>query len=100
MKNLHLKYWVAWFSIITVVAAGCTRAHYRRQADREVNGIIDDKARTLGQPTGEFRIDLDPRSRMFDSHSPDCPPQPPDDPISHKLMKCVDGKPGSATWDK
>ena len=25
---------------------------------------------------------------------------PPDDPISHKIMKCVDGKPGSPTWDK
>src|SRR4051812_6527123 len=100
MKNSRRIRRASWLSAIIIVFVGCTRAHYRRQADREVNAIIDDKARTLGQAPGEFRIDVDPRSRMFDPHSPDCPPQPPDDPISHKLMKCVDGKPGSPTWDK
>src|SRR3954471_7762339 len=100
MKNSRSKICLAWLIAVVIIFAGCTRAHYRRQADREVNAIIDDKARTLGQAPGEFRIDVDPRSRMFDPHSPDCPPQPPDDPISHKLMKCVDGKPGSPTWDK
>src|SRR4051794_38948836 len=100
MKTSRSKTCMAWLIAVLIIFAGCTRAHYRRQADREVNAIIDDKARTLGQAPGEFRIDVDPRSRMFDPHSPDCPPQPPDDPISHKLMKCVDGKPGSPTWDK
>ena len=80
--------------------AGCTRSHYRRQADREVNAIIDDKAMTLGEAPGGYRIDVDPRSRMFDPSSPDCPPRPPDDPVSHKLMKWVDGKPGAPVWDK
>src|SRR6476660_1716239 len=79
---------------------GCTRAHYRRQADREVNAIIDDKARALGEAPGGYRIDVDPRSRMFDPNSPDCPPRPPDDPVSHKLMECVDGKPGAPIWNK
>ena len=41
----------------------------------------------------DIGIDVDPRSRMFDPNSPDCPPRPPDDPVSHKIMKCVDGKP-------
>ncbi len=83
-----------------ILATGCTRAHYRRQADREVNGIIDDKACTLGLAPGGYRMDVDPRSRMYDSNSPDCPPMPPDDPVSHQLMKNVDCKPGSPTWDK
>ncbi len=106
-----LGHWRRWlsarhsFSIALLLSGlvalvGCTRAHYRRQADREVNSIIDDKSLALGKIPGEFRIDVDPRSRMFDANSPDCPPMPPDDPISHQLMKCVDGKPGAPGWNK
>jgi len=82
------------------ISVGCTRAHYRRQADREVNCIIDDKAVAVGSAPGDYRMDIDPRSRMFDPNSPDCPPMPPDDPVSHKLMEAVDGKPGSPLWKK
>ena len=85
---------------VAMLIAGCTRAHYRRQADREVNAIIDSKAVALGAVPGSYRMDIDPRSRMFDPNSPDCPPQPPDDPISHKLMQCVDGKPGAPIWNR
>ena len=35
---------------------------------------------------------------MFDPNNPDCPPMPPDDPVSHQLMHCVDCKPGSPCW--
>jgi hypothetical protein len=85
---------------VVAVVGGCTRAHYRRQADREVNAIIDGKAMALGEAPGGYRMDVDPRSRMFDANSPDCPPRPPDDPVSHKLMECVDGKPGAPVWNK
>lgn len=85
---------------VIVVMAGCTRAHYRRQADREVNAVIEEKAAMLGEPPYSFRMDVDPRSRMFDANSPDCPPMPPDDPVSHKVMECVDCKPGSPEWKK
>jgi DNA-binding MarR family transcriptional regulator len=78
--------------------SGCTRAYYRKQADAEVNCIIDHKAEALGSAPGEFRIDVDPRSRMFDPDDPDCPPMPPDDPISHQLMNCIDCKPGAPCW--
>lgn len=83
---------------LLVSPVGCTRSMYRRQADNEVNCIIDNKAKAVGSQPGEFRIDVDPRSRMFDSNSPDCPPMPPDDPVSHQLMHCVDCKPGSPCW--
>jgi hypothetical protein len=85
------------FSTITTQLS-CTRPYYRRQADREVNCIIDNKSMALGEAPGQFRIDVDPKSRMFDPNSPDCPPMPPDDPISHQLMHCVDCKPGAPCW--
>lgn len=83
---------------VAVAANGCSRAHYRRQADTEVNCILDNKSIAAGLPPGEFRIGVDPRSRMFDPDDPDCPPMPPDDPTSHQLMECVDCKPGSPCW--
>ena len=82
-----------------IAPTGCNRAHYRRQADAEVNCIIDNKAMAVGSAPGQFRIDVDPRSRMYDANNPDCPPMPPDDPVSHLLMKCVDCKPGSPCWN-
>jgi hypothetical protein len=101
-SQLSHRFWPRLIFLLAIVGfvGGCTRAHYRRQADREVNAIIDDKACTLGEAPGGYRIDVDPRSRMFDPNSPDCPPRPPDDPVSHKLMECVDGKPGAPVWDK
>ena len=35
---------------------------------------------------------------MYDPHDPDCEPMPPDDPVSHQLMHCVDCKKGSKCW--
>ena len=84
--------------VALATSLGCTRAYYRQQADREVNCIIDNKSIAVGSAPGEFRIDIDPRSRMYDPNSPDCPPMPPDDPVSHQLMHCVDCKPGSPCW--
>lgn len=85
--------------VVAITFAGCTRAHYRRQADQEVNCIVDNKAIAVGSAPGEFRINVDPRSRMYDGSNPDCPPMPPDDPVSHQLMNCVDCKPGSPCWN-
>jgi len=83
---------------ILLAASSCTRPFYRRQADRETNCVVDQKSVMAGSMPGEFRIDLDPKSRMFDPNSPDCPPMPPDDPVSHQLMMCVDCKPGAPCW--
>jgi hypothetical protein len=89
---------IALLTASTMALGGCSRDYYRRQADQEVNCIIDNKSLAVGSAPGEFRIDIDPRSRMFDSTDPDCPPMPPDDPVSHQLMNCVDCKPGSPCW--
>jgi hypothetical protein len=80
------------------LAIGCSRSYYRRQADREVNCIIDNKSVAVGEAPGSLRIDVDPSSRMYDPGNPDCPPMPPDDPTSHELMECVDCKPGAPCW--
>ncbi len=84
--------------MVLATSLSCTRPYYRRQADREVNALIDSKAAALGMAPGRYQIAVDPKSRMFDPNSPDCPPMPPDDPISHELMLCVDCKPGAPCW--
>jgi outer membrane protein TolC len=100
LRNHHtLRRLAAILLIGLAITAGCTRAYYRRQADEEVNCIVDNKSLAVGSAPGQFRIDIDPRSRMYDGSNPDCPPMPPDDPASHQLMQCVDCKPGSPCWE-
>jgi len=83
-----------------LLSLGCSRAHYRRQADRDVHCLIDQKGLRAESTPGEFRLPVDPRSRMYDPHDADCPPMPPDDPAAALYLKCVDGKRGSADWQQ
>ena len=86
--------------LVSMLLSGCKRKRrfYRVQADREVNCLVDQKAAAVGSDPGQFRIEVDPRARMFDPYDPDCEPMPPDDPTSHQLMHCVDCKKGSRCW--
>jgi hypothetical protein len=84
--------------ILAVLGCGRNRTFYRQQADADAYCLIDSKSRPAQAMPGSFRIDVDPRSRMFDPNSPDCEPMPPDDPASHTIMQCVDCKPGSKCW--
>lgn len=76
------------------MASGCNRAHYRQRADQEVYQLVGCAASDPRWAIPDFNIDPDPRSRFFDPDAPDCPPMPPDDPASHRLIHCVDGKQG------
>ncbi len=78
--------------------AACTRTFYRHQADREAYCALDQKAIPANSVPGEFRVAVDPRSRMFDPFDPDVEPMPPDDPASSRYLQCVDGKRGSSDW--
>ncbi|MEO1498763.1 MAG: hypothetical protein AAFV43_16580 [Planctomycetota bacterium] len=78
--------------------AGCSRSRARLRADAEAYGLIDQKSTVAGGELGQYRIDVDPCSRMYDENDPDCPPMPPDDPVSHRYMSCVDGKRGAKCW--
>lgn len=85
--------------LLAIAAIGCRPpSFYRRQADADANCMVDLKSAAVGVAPGEYRIDIDPRSRMYDPNNPDCEPMPPDDPTSHQLMHCVDCKKGEKCW--
>jgi len=77
---------------------GCGRQHYRVQADREVHDLVAEKSNDPRWAVHDFSIEMDPRSRYYDSCDPDRPPMPPDDPASHQFMHCVACKKGWPHW--
>ncbi len=83
-----------------LLLGGCTRAHYRRQADRDAYALVDQKTCDPRWPLEDYSIEPDPHSRLFNPFSPDCMPMPPDDPTSNQLMQCVDGKRGWRHWTR
>ncbi len=86
--------------LLCIAITGCnrSRSYYRLQADREANCLVDSKAAAVESEPGQFRIAVNPRSRMYDPNHPDCEPMPPDDPVSNQIMQCVDSKKGSKSW--
>ncbi|MCO6043881.1 TolC family protein [Aeoliella sp. ICT_H6.2] len=91
---------VAYFTALSLLAVGCSPTFYRRQADRQAECLVNQKAVPADGIPGSYNIAIDPRSRMFDPFDPDVEPMPPDDPTSAQYMECVDGKRGSAEWRK
>ena len=85
-------------ALLFTTAAGCTRTYYRRQADKEVTHILDQKNMPGRWGLPNFRLEYDPRSRYFDPTNPDHPPMPPDDPNSHVFMHVVDGMKGARNY--
>ena len=67
--------------MMSLAAVGCSRSHYRQQADCDVAQIYHEKRAeeqgTLPELPG---IDVDPRSRIFDPSPDDCPALPPPQP--------------------
>lgn len=89
---------VALAVLSLVASSGCTRAFYRTQADREVTGLVGQKAFDLHWHLPPLPVAVDPRSRYFQPGNQDCSPMPEDDPISHRYMHCVDGMKGYPCW--
>ncbi len=92
---------VALFGIscTTPFFCGCHRSYYRRQADNEARRLIQQKSTDpRWNNSADGSVDIDPQSRMFDPFSMDHPPIPPDDPSSHLLMQCVNGRRGYPYW--
>lgn len=86
--------------ITSSVILGCHRQFYRKQADCEVNYLLDEKAADVARPPNvALRIDIDRRSRMFNPFDLDFQPMPLDDPASYELMQCVDGRRGYPMWE-
>ena len=86
--------------LVLLMAAGCTRSHYRRSADEEVYGLVDCAKDECHWPLADYTIEPQCESRMYDPFSADHPPMPPDDPMSHQLMHCVDCKKGWPCWHR
>lgn len=86
--------------IIAIVLAtvGCSRNYWRRQADQEAYSLVEDFSVDPRWPLENYTIEPPAASRMYDPGSPDCPPMPPDDPVAHQFMHCVDCKKGSPCW--
>jgi outer membrane protein TolC len=76
---------------------GCTRAHYRLSADREVYPILGERASAAGFATDRLELETAPQSRLADPTNPDRPPRPPDDPVAAQYMERPNGMHG-AHW--
>lgn len=85
--------------LLTTLLVGCTRAHYRRSADREVYPIVADRNAAAGDAGDRLQIEPNPASRLADPTNPDRPPRPPDDPIAAIYMAHPNGMHG-AHWPK
>jgi len=95
--------WACWLLLAAALLSshvGCTRRHYRQQADAETAYVVAEKSTDPRWALPGFTIEQDPRSRYFDPYNPDCPPMPPDDPYSHEYMHYVDRKKGWPYWHR
>lgn len=87
--------------IAGVLLAGCrSQAFYRTQADDDAYFLVAEKNNDPRWDLQRTNITPDPRSRMFDPFSPDCPPMPVDDPAAHQYMEVVDGKRAYWGWER
>lgn len=84
--------------LMALAVAGCTRAHYRRSADRDTYGAIEERNCDPRWSVPAVSIDPPPESRLYDPYDPDHPPMPPDDPAAAWYMRCADGHKGSSHW--
>ena len=97
-QSKHPRAWLCGVLVLCLTATGCNRAFYRHRADREVYNLVDCAAEETSGELDGFTIEPNPDSRFFDPNCPDLPPMPPDDPLSHQLMHCVDCKHGWPCW--
>src|SRR5262245_46550725 len=84
--------------LVSLISLGCSRAHYRLDADRDVYDIIAENTSDAGHVAPVTSVEPPPESRMYDPSNPDCPPMPPDDPIAHEYMHAPNGMKGSRHW--
>ncbi|HMC65968.1 MAG TPA: TolC family protein [Gemmataceae bacterium] len=86
--------------LLAGLLGGCTRAFYRRQADREAYSAIEERNDDPRWALPRIAVDPPPESRLHDAFNPDRPPMPPDDPAAHEYMHRVNGIRGYRKWHK
>lgn len=67
---------------------------YRRQADRDAYGLINQKAARAGITTIGWQLERGEDSRLFDPQNLDHPPMPADDPTSNEYMRRITHRKG------
>jgi outer membrane protein TolC len=77
---------VALGLLVLCMQAGCHRAFYRTDADRETYQAVHQRMNDPRWLAPRASIDPPPASRLHDSFDPDRPPLPPDDPAAHQHM--------------
>lgn len=91
--GIILHFLISTFLVMIIFfLSGCSRTHHRMKADRDANILIQERLTGPKWSLQDYTINTDPRSRYHDPFDPDCEPMPEDDPVSHQLMHCVDGK--------
>jgi outer membrane protein TolC len=85
---------------LALSVCGCTRAFYRRWADRQTYGAIDERDHDPRWWDPHVSVIPPPASRLFDPFNPDRPPLPPDDPAAHRYMHRANGMRGYRYWHK
>ncbi len=78
-----------------IALGGCTRAFYRKQADKEVNDVLKEKDQYAEWKIEQFHVYPDARARFAEPNNPDRTPMPPDDEPAYKLSPHPQG-PGHA----
>ena len=91
-----------WFVCVTgllclVATTACNRTKYRLAADQNAYELIQEKTCPEWE-LPQWSVYSDPRSRYYDTYDVDCPPMPPDDPVSHMFMHEVNCMKGWPHW--
>lgn len=79
---------------------GCSRAFWRKQADRDAYALLAEKMFDPRWAVPRFNLRADPRSRFYDPFNPDTPPIPPDDEAAHRYMHRLAGFKNYKNWHK
>jgi hypothetical protein len=86
--------------LVSLVQAGCSRAFWRNQADRDSYLAISERLNDPRWALARYNVTPDPNSRFYDPYDPDCEPLPPDDTAAHAYMHWADGWTGFKGWHK
>ena len=96
----RLSFFACVVLLSLLLATGCSRRFWRRQAERDTYDAILRKLNDPHWAVPRTDLNADPRSRFYDPWDPDCEPLPPDDPAAHESMHFVSGRRGYKNWHK
>ena len=101
ITNDWFAYALALMVIGSLALTGCSRAAYRKWADRDAACLLESRQFDERWDIPERAVEPDPTSRMADPNDADCGPVPPDDPAAHRYMnKPYNSKRRIEYWDR